>query len=273
MTGKARLLGLIVLGLTLSIGFVPTNVAQAISSSVDLSATIAGGGTTGNVKFTGDAFPNALVTILMGGSVVGTTSANGLSAFNKTIININAGVHTFSLYAQNGQGKKTVTISFNANVIANATITFSGILLSPIVTVPDSIKRPESLTESGVAKQASTVTTFTHSDTITKQTGTDGGGNWAVTINDVLHLGSHNVTALVIANGGAQSELTNPIDFLVKISADLNIDTRVNLTDFSILMFSYGQNNPGAKASDINDDTHVDLIDFSVMMFYWTGLQ
>ena len=50
--------------------------------------------------------------------------------------------------------------------------------------------------------------------------------------------------------------------------ADLNQDERVNLTDFSILLFNWGTDNPCA---DQNQNGNVDLIDFSIMMYYWTG--
>ncbi|MCK5211196.1 dockerin type I repeat-containing protein, partial [Candidatus Parcubacteria bacterium] len=50
--------------------------------------------------------------------------------------------------------------------------------------------------------------------------------------------------------------------------ADLNGDGRVNLVDFSILLFWWGTDN---ECADQNQDGKVDLIDFSIMMFYWTG--
>jgi len=50
--------------------------------------------------------------------------------------------------------------------------------------------------------------------------------------------------------------------------ADLNHDGRVNITDFSILLYYWGTNN---ACADQNHDGTVDLTDFSIMMFYWTG--
>ncbi len=245
--------------------------AQAqVSTSVGLSLCIAPCSATGDVRLLGDAFPAALVTILVDNSLAGTTVAAANSSFDKTISSLVAGNHTFSLFASDGNGHKTLTISFSINVITSSTITVSGILLSPIVAVPDSIKRPEALNESGVAKSNSTVTTFTHSDPITKQTATDTNGNWAVKITNILHIGSHTVNALVQDSLGNQSAQTADQNFNVKLSADLNVDNVVNLTDFSILMFSYLANPPPNLAADINDDGKADLVDFSIMMFYWT---
>lgn len=51
--------------------------------------------------------------------------------------------------------------------------------------------------------------------------------------------------------------------------ADLNCDSRVNLTDLSILLYNWNgpKNNP---RSDINKDRLVDLTDFSILLYYWT---
>ncbi len=53
---------------------------------------------------------------------------------------------------------------------------------------------------------------------------------------------------------------------------DLNRDGKVNLTDFSILMFYWQQRNPGNAETDINQDNVVDIIDISIMLYQWTPL-
>jgi len=247
----------------------PQLVNAQITTNVDVSFTL-GGSSTGNIRLIGDAFPNAFVTILKDNAVIDTSTASSTSVFDRTITGLTPGIVTFSLFAQDNEGHKTITISFSVNVIGGSTVTVSGLLLSPIVIIPDSIKRPEKLNERGLAKQNSTITTFTHSDPIVKQTSTNSSGQWAIIISDILHLGTHQVTALVQDSGGAQSQVTTAKEFIVKLSADLNVDNFVNLTDFSILMFNYGTSNPPNKAADINDNGPVDLVDFSIMMFYWT---
>lgn len=246
-------------------------VTVAIIEGVTVSLTIPA--PTGDVRFTGDAFPSAIVTIMDGGAVVGTTVANATSFFDKTIAGLQPVIHTFSIFAQALDGRRTLTISFNVSVISGSTVTVSGILLPPILSVPSNEKRPIFLLESGLARHNSTVTTFTNNtDTITKQASTNSGGEWALTVDKILHLGTHTVSALVEDGGGGQSVLTNPESFQILLSADLSIDNLVGLTDFSILMFNYGTSNPPNLAADINDNGGtVDLVDFSVMMFYWTG--
>lgn len=245
--------------------------AIAITTGVNLTFTIPS--PTGNVRFTGDAFPNAIITILDGGSVAGTGTANSVSFFDKTITGLVPGVHTFSIFGQAIDGRKTLTISFNINVISGSTVTVNGILLPPILTVPNQEKRPKTFVQSGLARHNSTITTFTAGPTNTNQQATtNSSGEWTINVPLVLHLGAHTVSGLVNDGNGNQSVLTAASNFEILLSADLNVDNLVSLTDFSMLMFNYGLSNPPNAAADINDNGgQVDLVDFSVMMFYWTG--
>lgn len=52
--------------------------------------------------------------------------------------------------------------------------------------------------------------------------------------------------------------------------ADLNGDGKVNLIDFSIIVYWYQRSNPPVHV-DLNDDGVVDLADFSILAYYWTG--
>ncbi|MEX2012476.1 MAG: hypothetical protein WD970_01835, partial [Patescibacteria group bacterium] len=245
-------------------------IALAITEGVALSFTIPS--PTGNVRFTGDAFPSAFVTILDGGAVAGTTTANSTSFFDKTVTGLSPTNHTFSIFAQAADGRKTITLSFNINVLSGTTITVSGILLPPIITVPSQEKRPVFFPESGLARHNSTVNTFIGGQTSTNDSATSkSSGKWSLKADIILHLGAHTISGLVNDGFGNQSILTTPKNFTILLSADLNIDNLVQLTDFSILMFNYARSNPPNKAADINDNGPVDLVDFSVMMFYWTG--
>lgn len=51
--------------------------------------------------------------------------------------------------------------------------------------------------------------------------------------------------------------------------SDLNEDRKVDLIDFSILLYNYGA--PINKKADLNNDRVVDLVDFSIMLYWWTG--
>lgn len=263
--------GLYTVAIAGSYGDSARTVTVAVTEAVTVSLTIPF--PNGDVRFTGDAFPNAIVTILDGGAVAGTTTANATSFFDKTISGLSPTMHTFGVYAQALDGRKTLTLSFNITVLSGMTITVSGILLPPILSTPTQEKRPKTFVQSGLARHSSTVNTFTAGPTNRNdQATTNAAGEWQVNVPQVLHLGAHTVSALVNDGSGGQSVLTNPNTAEILLSADLNVDNLVQLTDFSMLMFNYGLANPPNAAADINDNGgQVDLVDFSVMMFYWTG--
>ncbi|MFM2374072.1 MAG: hypothetical protein RLZZ234_67, partial [Candidatus Parcubacteria bacterium] len=55
-------------------------------------------------------------------------------------------------------------------------------------------------------------------------------------------------------------------------SSDLNRDGKVNLIDFSILIFWWGTNGGNSNPpADINQNAKVGLEDFSILLFNWTG--
>ena len=52
--------------------------------------------------------------------------------------------------------------------------------------------------------------------------------------------------------------------------SDVNGDGKVDLVDFSVLVYWYHRSNPPATM-DLNGDGVVDLKDFSIMAFHWSG--
>lgn len=53
--------------------------------------------------------------------------------------------------------------------------------------------------------------------------------------------------------------------------ADVNADGRVDIVDFSILMFHWLTPDGLERTSDFNSDGVVNIFDLSIMFFYWTG--
>lgn len=246
-------------------------LAQAQSSSVTVSATI--GNQTGSLRMTGYASPNSLVTFLRNGSVIGTSTADSNSFFDKTITGLDPGVQSFGIYASDTSGRTTLTVGFETNIIVGYTLTISGFLLPATINVEKPvIKRPEKQSSLGSARNGTDVTAFfNNGDQLTKRVPVDGSGNWKATMDQVFHLGTRSTSAIVQDGSGNQSVESQSVPFTVVLSADLNVDDRVNLFDFSILMFNYGTSKPPNLAADINDNGPVDLVDFSVMMFHWNG--
>lgn len=229
----------------------------------------------GGIRFVGEASPGALVTFLRNGSVIGTQAAASDSSFDSTFANQPPGSATYSLHATDVSSRQTAEVSTIATILPAFTTTLSGYLLPTTFSISlNPIKRPQIQSISGTTRQSSTVTTLwsgaKYSDSFTTQAATAANGNWSTVPGQTLHLGTYTTSAVVQAPGGALSPQTPDANFQVILSADLNNDSKINLTDFSILMFFYAQTNIN-KPADINDDAKTNLTDFSIMLFYWTG--
>lgn len=228
----------------------------------------------GGIRIVGEASPNALVTFLREGIVIGTQTADGASLFDKSFPAEEPGTYNYGVYAIDAAGRQTATLTFSATIQPAQTTIVSGLLLPPTLALGRSpIKRPQSQSTLGTARHDSTVTSFytgsRYGDSFSRTTPTANDGSWGIDAGRTLHLGTYTVNALVQTNGGALSPLSSNLTFQVLLSADLNDDGRVSLFDFSTLMFYYGSNTD--KPADINDDGRASLVDFSTMMFYWTG--
>ena len=256
----------------LSITIIPAK-ADNITGQMGDTSTLSVGTVAGSIDFSGYASPLAMVFFVEDGNIVGTTQADGSSQFDKTLGGLAPIIHTIGIYATDADSNTTITTNFNVNVVENTTTFLSGIILPPSFTLSSStVKRPAELIGHGRALNNATVQIFISgsNDNLSLSTSTDAAGAWSVNLNPKLHLGIKTASAMALNGLGGQSELSEAHGFTVQRSADLNADGRVDLTDFSILMFSYGSQPIKNVISDINDDGVVDLVDFSIMMSSWS---
>lgn len=116
----------------------------------------------------------------------------------------------------------------------------------------------------------------------TLTTTSDTSGLWSIDFNTAqLAADTHTVKARFIEGTGAlkvESTYGTALSLFVGVegkptsNSDLNRDGKVNLTDFSILIFWWGT--PGGNSNppaDINQNARVGLEDFSILLFNWTG--
>lgn len=227
----------------------------------------------GTVNLSGFGAPNTLVTIQDGGSIVGTATIAGDGSWNKSLI-FQTGNHSVGMFQEDGAGRRSSTVSFTITVNAGSTQSFSNIYFSPTIAISSTTVRVgDTLNIYGVAQPAAIINGTINSDPIPFTTGSDGNGiynfPWTVTVAPGLHSTFDKST-----NGTLVSDLSQVLGFQVNPNcrgADLNQDGRVNLTDFSILLFNWAQSPPGNRCADINSDGTVNLTDFSIMLFAWTG--
>lgn len=226
----------------------------------------------------GRAYPEADITLLSDGKVEAAAKADSLGNFNFEITEITAGIYTFSLWAIDKAGRKSITFSFTTNIVKNSTTTISGIFLPPTIELSKvKLQKGETLDILGQTAPESEITISVESSEIIKNTTATKEGDWDYSFDTViLEDGSHTTRAKAKSPEGLLSSFSQVLAFyigegtagLIK-PADSNNDAKVNLVDFSILLYNWGV--PKNPAADLNSDGRVNLVDFSIMLYHWTG--
>jgi hypothetical protein len=238
----------------------------------------------GRVIISGFAYPNSNVSILVDGNFFTTVRATGIGSYSVTLDQIARGVYTFGVYAAGPDGTRSSTFSTSFTVTGARTSALSNINVAPSIKVaPDPVNPGETLTVSGYALPNARVEIqngVVQSNAVRDiETTSDATGRWTTTIDTGnFSRGTYQIRARSSQEGGLTTNWSGYTFYGVgqvadvPINADLNRDGRVNLVDFSILLFWWntngGDSNPPA---DINRDGRVNLVDFSILLFNWTG--
>lgn len=241
----------------------------------------------GLVIITGYAFPRSTVTILVDGTAVKTVTAGADGTFSATIEEIARGVYTFGVYATDKLNVRSSTFSTTFLVTGGRGSTLSNVNVMPSIKVtPDPVTPGQELNVSGYAIPNASITIENQKDKSsaslkTFSAASDVNGLWTLTIPTTgFSNGTYKIRAKAEQLGGdfVKTNFSNYTFYGVgevaatPRSSDLNRDGKVNLIDFSILLYWWntngGNSNPPA---DINADGKVSLTDFSIMIFNWTG--
>lgn len=264
-------------------GFAFGTAAQAID--VNVSATVASPTPPENptaVIFKGIAYPSSTVTIQKDGVTAAQVPADPQARFEVSVGSLAAGTYTFSIFSVDAVSRQSPTSSFTVTLTTGTTVTITGIFLGPtIVADRTSLTLGETVTVFGATSPTSTVHVYVASETEREYTTTAGtDGLWTKQLfADDLQAGSHTARSKAEDPNGMISEFSNTVAFTVAsitdpdagfIDADINKDTKVDIIDFSILLFYWQQRTPANARADINHDGTVNIIDFSVMLFFWT---
>lgn len=237
------------------------------------------------VIITGYAFPRSTVFALVDGKAVTQVNAGNDGSYSVTIDAIARGVYTFGVYALDSAKVKSSTFSTSFTVTGARTSALSNINLTPTIKVtPDPVDPGVALKVTGYAIPNSTITIENEKDksSASRQTLTatsDGNGAWSTTIDtNGFSVGTYRIRAKSVQTDGLSTNFSNYTLYGVgqsaakPINADLNRDGKVNLIDFSILLFWWGTDGGNSDPSaDINADAKVNLTDFSILLFNWTG--
>jgi len=234
------------------------------------------------VTVRGTAYPGASVSILKDGATIGVVQADTSANFYFSTTDVAPGVVTFGFWATDSLGLKSIALTTTVTITANAATTISGEFLPPTISIDKrQVSKGDTLTISGQSAPTVKIETHVHSaGDIMIATTTDAGGNWKMAFNtqplDNNQLHTVQADFLTSANGAtARSEFSQSLSFFVgsggsgkSYISDLNGDSKINLADFSILLYYWGTSTPLA---DLNGSGKVDLQDLSILLYYWTG--
>jgi hypothetical protein len=264
------------------------------SCSADCGPCPAGGGGGISISpytemiFQGKTYPQTFVYLLKDGQIAAKTLSGINGDFEIKLTAIYHGTYIFSLLGEDKQGRNSGLYAFSINVVYGATTVASGILIGPTVSLDkEEVEREKIIFVSGQsipgAEIALIVSGVESGKEISFKTKADEKGEYSYKLDvSEMEFGEY-VIKTKAAGDGYVSNFSRVLDFIIgekvvfaeapkkwPVKADFNGDGRVNLVDFSILLYWFNKSNPPEKI-DLNSDGVVDITDFSIMAYYWTG--
>ena len=229
----------------------------------------------------GMAYPEAVITVLRNGQAALVVSADKEGGFEAEILGLSAGLHHFGLWAKDSEGRRSISFSFSVTVLPQVITRVQNILVPPTIELnKDSLQKGDVLRVFGQATPNSQVFFYIEPSVLEGQVRADSAGQWAYSLDTAgLAEAPYQVKAKTVLENGLNSTFSSLALFSLEAvpeeeiteycqRADLNGDGKVDLVDFSILLYWWGRDN---ACSDQNNDGKVDLLDLSIMMYWWTG--
>lgn len=235
---------------------------------------------TGTVLIRGIAYANATVTVYIDGAIVSSVRAGSGARFDITLTNVAAGLRTIGLVSEDVNGRKSITSTFPLVLTSGSTMTLTDVFLAPTIDISSyQVGVGEPVRIFGQTAPSSAVNVHVESQEIITPTVANSDGSYAI-LFDTKQLDSDTHTTKSRATfSQVVSPFSHVLQFIVGKGAgvcnkrgDLNFNCRVDIVDFSILLFWWNtKQQKGLDISDINQDGRVSIVDFSIMMYNWTG--
>lgn len=249
------------------------------------------------VEFHGVAAPDVPVTVTRGTTELITVRAAADATFDITLSDQPAGQQTYVVSATDAQNHALAPVTFALNLVVGGTTIVNGVFLGPSIAIDaTTVQLGGTVTVSGTTAPSSNVTISIQSADVqyTVTAGSTGAWSKAIDTDDVGE-GTHSLRARATTTTNVISAYSTSLTFTVTAvpspgeqpvpgepepepeekpspkRADLDEDEKIDLVDFSILLYYWKQKNPANPRADINKDGIVDLTDFSIMLYQWTG--
>jgi len=236
------------------------------------------------INITGQAYPFRTINFILDGSNVGSAQANGQGTFEFSTRS-SPGSATLGIWAIDVFGTKSITLNSTFDVTQGAVTNLNSLMLPPSIKVtPTNFNPGDILTVTGQAVPNAAISLYLDKSTASTvgTTQAKSDGTWSISYDTKgLSTKDHTLRARFIT-GTPPLTIQSNFSSAVQISAgvggqatgpaDLSRDGKVNLIDFSILIFWWGTNGGDSDpAADINSNGKVSLEDFSILLFNWTG--
>lgn len=239
----------------------------------------------GDVTISGVGIPGAAMTILKDGKVAKEEQISFTGSFSTTFTSLDRGTYTWGVYMKDAKGNLSSTYSSTIYLIGGTNNFIAPVYLSPTIkaaTTTVGVGGTISLSGYGIALTEVQAIMNKQGDVlngkiITGTTTANGNGSWSMTLpTSGLTKGTYEIKAHSMVTKKDQSVFSPTIYVGIGVNpspnfknrADLNSDGKVNLVDFSILLFNWKTSD---AVADINQDGTVNLTDFSIMLSNWTG--
>jgi hypothetical protein len=245
-----------------------------------------GGGifTRGQITISGTAYPNSQVTILRDSQIYSLVAADPAGHFSVTLTDQSPGTYTYGVYATDINGVRSPILGFERTITGGTTTTADNLVIAPSIGQSHTVvKQGEAIVFSGyTAPNAAVTLRFTGQQSFNIPVISDAAGYYTYSLDTGARAkGNYAVSATVVVNG-----VTSPPSFVLNFTigdnmvvpptgtcgrSDLNCDGRVNLVDFSILLYYWESDFSRNPRADIDNNGAVGLRDLSIMLYDWTG--
>lgn len=249
--------------------------------------TRSGGGSSNElpdteISIVGRAYPGRTVHILLDGDEVGTVAPDSTGDFDFTIA-ASPGASSVGFWSTDRFGTRSITLNTTFDVTQGAITNLSSILLPPTLTADDQTLNPgDTLRVSGQSIPGVTVEVHFNDSALIETTEAANNGDWELVFDTArLPAAEHTIRARSVVGREpltTESSFSNTLQLFLGVDgqpttpSDLNRDGRVDLTDFSILIFWWQSNGGNSDPpADINGNGNVGIEDFSILLFNWTG--
>ena len=271
--------------------FVPFFTKAQLSDVVSISAT-ASPPPKGNVlvipstvlSLSGRAYPNSRIVILKNGQFFFETKANSKAEFSVSLTTLEPNNYKFSIYGEDNFERVSPMVNFDLILKRSVTTTVSGIFLSPTIEIDKfEVLKGEKVKIFGQTVSFGLVTMMIDPVLPNYEATADINGVYEYFLDTSSLDFKTYIPILKTRIGTIESSENSGPSFTVgqrtsssvikncqTIRADLNCDGRVNLVDFSILLFWHKKNDFPARVN-LDEQNGINLVDFSIMVYYWTG--